>query len=82
MRLTEFATTPKWRLITRERQPLLASAELNHVWVLHFMCDTMCDDRAFQTLNVIDESNQEALRIDRRAAAGRDCHCPALIGDG
>lgn len=61
---------------------LLASAELDHVWGLDCMCDMMYDGRAFQTLNVIGESNREALRIDRQAAAGRNCHCSALISDG
>lgn len=60
---------------------LLASAELDHVWDLDCMCDMMYDGRAFQTLNVIGESNREALRIDRQAA-GRNCHCSALISDG
>ena len=52
------------RLITRERQPLLASNELNRVWALDFMRDTLYDGRPFRTLNVIDEGNREALRIE------------------
>ena len=52
------------RLITRERQPLLASKELNRVWALDFMRDTLYDGRPFRTLNVIDEGNREALRIE------------------
>ncbi len=63
MRLNLQRRTKK-RLITRERQPLLASAELNHVWALDFMRDTMDDGRPFRTLNVIDEGNREALRIE------------------
>ncbi len=54
----------KRRVITRPRQPLLASQELNHVWALDFMRDTLYDGRPFRTLNVIDEGNREALRIE------------------
>lgn len=52
------------RLLTRERQPLLASTRLNQVWALDFMRDTLYDGRPFRTLNVIDEGNREALRIE------------------
>ena len=54
----------KKRLTTRERQPLLQTNELNRVWALDFMRDTMYDGRPFRTLNVIDEGNREALRIE------------------
>lgn len=46
------------RVLTRERQPLLASSELNRVWALDFMRDTLYDGRPFRTLNVIDEGNR------------------------
>ena len=52
------------RPLTRQRQPLLASHELNRVWALDFTRDTLYDGRAFRTLNVIDEGNREALRIE------------------
>ena len=52
------------RVLTRERQPLLASSELNRVWALDFMRDTLSDGRPFRTLEVIDEGNREALRIE------------------
>ncbi len=52
------------RVITRERQPLLAGSELNRVWALDFMRDTLYDGRPFRALNVIDEGNREALRIE------------------
>lgn len=52
------------RLLTRERRPLLVSTELNRVWALDFMRDTLYDGRPFRTLNVIDEGNREALRIE------------------
>lgn len=54
----------KKRLATRDPQPLLSADELNHVWALDFMRDTLYDGRPFRTLNIIDEGNREALRIE------------------
>jgi putative transposase len=54
----------KKRRLDRVRQPLLASSELNQVWALDFMRDTLYDGRPFRTLNVIDEGNRQALRIE------------------
>jgi putative transposase len=54
----------KKRVITRERQPLGIATEVNLVWILDFMRDTLYDGRPFRTLNVIDEGNREALRIE------------------
>jgi putative transposase len=54
----------KKRLVTRERQPLQTHREVNRAWALDFMRDTMYDGRPFRTLNVIDEGNREALRIE------------------
>src|SRR5512143_4329739 len=54
----------KKRLVTRERQPLSVSAVVKRVWALDFMRDTLYDGRPFRTLNVIDEGNREALRIE------------------
>ena len=54
----------KKRVITRERQPLGIATEVNLVWALDFMRDTLYDGRPFRTLNVIDEGNREALRIE------------------
>ena len=54
----------KKRVLTRERHPLEHGQGLNKVWALDFMRDTMYDGRPFRTLNVIDEGNREALRIE------------------
>jgi putative transposase len=54
----------KKRVITRERQPLMAPEAINQVWALDFMHDTLYDGRKFRLLNVIDEGNREALRIE------------------
>ena len=63
MRLNMKRRTKK-RVITRERQTLGGSTQLNQVWALDFMRDTLYDGRPFRTLNVIDEGNREALRIE------------------
>ena len=54
----------KKRIITRERQPFQDRQQLNKIWALDFMRDSMYDGRPFRTLNVIDEGNREALRIE------------------
>ena len=54
----------KKRFITREKQPFVFNEDLNKVWALDFMRDSMYDGRPFRTLNVIDEGNREALRIE------------------
>jgi putative transposase len=54
----------KKRVITRSDQPLVYIQAVNHTWTLDFMRDTLYDGRPFQTLNVIDEGNREALRIE------------------
>ncbi len=63
----------KKRFITREKQPFVFNEDLNKVWALDFMRDSMYDGRPFRTLNVIDEGNREALRIEcgTSIAAGR-----------
>lgn len=54
----------KKRVITRERQSLGIATEVNLVWALDFMRDKLYDGRPFRTLNLIDEGNREALRIE------------------
>jgi putative transposase len=54
----------KRRVMTRPTQPLDLVEELNQVWSLDFMRDTLYDSRPFRTLNVIDEGNREGLRIE------------------
>jgi putative transposase len=54
----------KRRILTRPAQPLDRAQGLNHIWALDFMRDTLYDGRPFRILNVIDEGNREALRIE------------------
>ena len=43
---------------------MVAPNMLNDIWTLDFMRDALYDGRPFRTLNVIDEGNREALRIE------------------
>jgi len=54
----------KKRLVTRPAQPLVCPSEVNNVWAIDFMRDTLYDGRPFRTFNVIDEGNREGLRIE------------------
>ena len=63
MRLNITRRTKK-RTLTRPAQPLFYSVKVDYVWTLNFMRDTLYDGRPFRTLNVIDEGNREALRIE------------------
>jgi putative transposase len=54
----------KRRLPTREPLALAAPSELNSIWSLDFMHDTLYDGRRFRTLNVLDDGNREGLGIE------------------
>jgi putative transposase len=54
----------KRRLPTRDPLPLDAPRELNRIWSLDFMHDTLYDSRRFRTLNVLDDGNRQALGIE------------------
>jgi putative transposase len=54
----------KRRVPQRVRQPLWVTPEMNVVWALDFMRDTLYGGKVFRTLNVIDEANRGALGID------------------
>jgi len=54
----------KRRLPTRQPLPLEAPSELNRIWSLDFMHDTLYDGRRFRTLNVLDDGNRQALGIE------------------
>jgi hypothetical protein len=54
----------KKRVMTGSTPPIDHVEELNEVWSLDFMRNTLNDSHAFRTLNVIDEGNREGLRIE------------------
>ena len=43
---------------------MVCPSEVNNVWAIDFMRDTLYDGRPFRTFNVIDEGNREGLRIE------------------
>ena len=54
----------KKRLPLRPRQPLTVVPELNTVWAMDFMSDTLYSGRRFRTLNILDEGIREGLAIE------------------
>ena len=63
MRLNQQRRAKK-RLPTRERHSLTVVPEVNAVWAIDFMHDSLYNGRAVRTLNVLDESHRGALGID------------------
>ena len=55
---------PKKRLAARTAQALQVPAHSDQTWSLDFMSDSLSNGRTFRTLNVIDDFNREALRIE------------------
>ena len=52
------------RVPPRVRRALVAPDQLNAIWALDFMHDTLYGGRRFRTLNVLDEGNREGLAIE------------------
>lgn len=55
---------PKKRLPSRDPKPLVVPIAANISWSLDFMSDSLVSGRAFRTLNIIDDFNQEAIWIE------------------
>lgn len=73
----------KRRLPPIARQPLVAPIRPNQMWALDFMQDALYTGRSFRTLNVIDESNREALaiEIDTSLPSGRVIRVMEQLGE-
>jgi len=54
----------KKRVMTRERHALTVFDQHNRVWALDFVHDSLYEGRRFRVLNIIDESNREALAVE------------------
>ena len=66
----------------REAKPLGTVMEFNTILVLNFMLDRMDDDKPFRTLNVIDESNRDAIRIQCGTSIPSECLVRVMIDRG
>jgi len=63
---------PKRRLTRDTPEPLSVPRQINTMWSMDFMHDTLADGRSFRTFNVLDDYNREGLGIEV------DCSLPAL----
>jgi putative transposase len=59
LRLKRRKRLPRWVC-----EPLQVPVNVNHVWSLDFMHDSLSNGRRFRILNVIDDYNREALVIE------------------
>ena len=54
----------KKRLPARVKQALFQPDQINQVWSLDFMQDSLWDGRKFRILNIIDDYNRELLTVE------------------
>ena len=54
----------KRRLPVRIKQPLATQTQVNNIWSMDFMSDSVVSGRRFRTFNVMDDCSREALVIE------------------
>lgn len=52
------------RIPTRVKQPLVVPSAPNQTWSMDFMADRLMNGRRFRILNIIDDYNREAIKIE------------------
>ena len=55
---------PRSRIKRDKPDALAVPAEINQVWSMDFMSDSLKDGRSIRTFNVIDDCNRESLAMD------------------
>ena len=53
----------KWHGVAVKRQALESSAELNQVWSMDFVSDTLTDGRRIKVLTIVDNFSKEAIDL-------------------
>lgn len=54
----------KRRVPQRVKEPLVVPIDVNYIWSMDFMSDSLVDGRRFRLLNIIDDFNRESLAIE------------------
>ncbi len=55
---------PRKRLVREKPEALTVPQGINQIWSMDFMHDQLEDGRTFRLLNVIDDFNREAIRME------------------
>jgi len=55
---------PRRRLKSAKPEPLAVPKQMNQVWSIDFMHDSLCNGTPFRTFNVLDDYNREGLSIE------------------
>jgi putative transposase len=54
----------KKRIPARVKEPLFVPSKSNEMWSMDFMSDSLINGRRFRVLNIIDDYNREALKLE------------------
>ena len=79
-----FRIKPKRRLKRDKMDELAVPRQINIMWSMDFMLDTLADGSSFRTFNVLDDYNREGLgiEVDRSLPALRVIRCLSRLLSG